>query len=74
MVQPIDLSEFPNSSGWQVVHDPDNMTYIIKSEKGHIKEGRYTHRAFAEKALYDYLNKMAKPVKKVIKQKENDNT
>ena len=49
MVQPVDLSKFPNSSGWRVEHDPNHMTYRIKSEKGHVKEGTYTHRTFAEK-------------------------
>jgi len=73
MVQPVDLSKFPNSSGWRVEHDPNHMTYKIKSEKGHIKEGTYTHRTFAEKALYDYLEGMSKPVKQTGKVKKDVN-
>lgn len=70
MVQPVDLSKFPNSSGWRVEHDPNHMTYRIKSEKGHVKEGTYTHRTFAEKVLYDYLESMSQPAKPVGRPKK----
>ena len=64
-MQQVDLTQFPNSSGWHVVHDPDNMCYRLKSEKGQSQPGSYTQRVFAEKALYDYLAKMSAPKKPV---------
>ncbi len=74
MAQPIDLTEFPNSSGWHILHNPNKMTYEIKSENGRILNGTYTQRSFAEKYLYDYLKKMSAPTKPVGRPKKNVNT
>lgn len=64
-MQNVDLTQFPNTSGWKVVHNPNSMTYEIRSDKGHTKPGTYTNRIFAEKALYHYLDDMSKPKKPV---------
>ena len=74
MVQSVDLNEFPNSSGWCVVHDPNSMTYKIKSKSGNVQSGTFTHRTFAEKHLYDYLKKMSLPTKPVGRPKKNVNS
>ena len=55
-MQDMDITNFTNSSGWHVVHNPDIMVYEIKSSNGKIRPGTYTHRRFADKALYDYLD------------------
>jgi len=52
----MDITNFTNSSGWHVVHNSENMTYEIKSSNGKTRPGTYTHRRFADKALYDYLD------------------
>ncbi len=69
-MQPVDLTKFPNGSGWHVIHDPNNMVYKIKSEKGQVKNQVYTQRRFAEKALYDYLEEVSKPPQKVGRPKK----
>ena len=74
MVQPIDLNEFPNSSGWYVTHTQNKMIYEIKSDLGRKLSGVFTHRTFAEKYLYDYLKKMSSPPKPVGRPKKNVNT
>ena len=74
MVQQVDLNEFPNSSGWHVIHDPNNMVYKIKSENGNVQAGVFTQRVFAEKHLYDYLKKMSEPTKPVGRPKKNVNS
>lgn len=71
-MQQVDLTEFPNSSGWHVVHDPDRMCYKIKSAKGQTKNEVFTQRRFAEKALYDYLKKVSEPVKKPGRPKKSE--
>ena len=74
MAQPIDLTEFPNSSGWYVTHNPNKMIYEIKSDLGRKLSGVFTHRSFAEKYLYDYLKKMSLPAKPVGRPKKNGNS
>lgn len=74
MVQPIDLNEFPNSSGWYIAHNPNRMIYEIRSDNGRTLSGTFTHRTFAEKHLYDYLKKMSEPTKPVGRPKKNVNT
>tara|TARA_R110000824_G_scaffold75809_1_gene192181 strand:+ start:434 stop:658 length:225 start_codon:yes stop_codon:yes gene_type:complete len=74
MVQPVNLAEFPNSSGWHVVHDPNNMVYKVKSSSGNVQSGVFTQRVFAEKHLYDYLKKMSAPPKPVGRPKNNVNS
>lgn len=64
-MQPIDIEKFPNSSGWHVVHDNETQMYKLVSEKGRVLEGRYTTRIFAQKALYDYLERMSQPPRPV---------
>ena len=54
-MQQIDLTEFANSSGWHVTHDPNTLQYLIKSSNGKTRPGSWTHRRFADKALQDYL-------------------
>ena len=54
-MQQTDLTEFANSSGWHVVHDPNTLQYLIKSSNGKTRPGSWTHRRFADKALQDYL-------------------
>jgi hypothetical protein len=54
-MQNTDITNFTNSSGWHVIHNPDNMAYEIKSSNGKTRSGTYTHKRFADKALYDYL-------------------
>ena len=71
-MQKVDLTEFPNGSGWHVVHDPNNMCYKIKKEKGQTKNAIFTQRSFAEKALYDYLKKVSAPPKKVGRPKKTE--
>tara|TARA_Y100000361_G_scaffold141574_1_gene146765 strand:+ start:1830 stop:2048 length:219 start_codon:yes stop_codon:yes gene_type:complete len=71
-MQQVDLTKFPNGSGWHIVHDPENMCYRIKSEKGQSKPGVFTQRRFAEKALYDYLEEVSKPPKKVGRPKKTE--
>jgi len=55
-MQNIDITAFTNSSGWHVIHNAENMAYEIKSSNGKTRPGTYTHRRFADKALYDYLD------------------
>lgn len=64
-MQPVDLTKFPNTGGWHIIHDSDNMVYKIKSGKGQTKNQVFTQRRFAEKALYNYLEEMAKPTQPV---------
>ena len=59
-MQNVDLTKFPNSSGWKVIHNPNTMAYELKANNGTVKPGTYTHRRFAENALYDYLDTMQK--------------
>jgi hypothetical protein len=70
-MQQVDLTQFPNKSGWRVVHNSDLMTYQLKAENGSVKPGTYTHRTFAEKALHDYLVKMKDTAPKALAQKKN---
>ena len=74
MVQPIDLNEFPNSSGWYISHNPKRMIYEIKSDHGRVLDGTFTHRKLAEKHLYDYLNKMSTPKTPVGRPKKDVNS
>lgn len=73
MVQTIDLNEFPNTSGWHIIHNADRMVYEIKSDNGRVLDGTFTHRKLAEKHLYDYLNKMSQPKKPVGRPKKDVN-
>ena len=57
-MQPVNLTQFPNKSGWHIAHNPNLMTYELKSSNGVTKPGTYTHRKFAELALQDYLTEM----------------
>ena len=55
-MQNVDVTNFTNSSGWHVSHNPKTMQYEIKAESnGKLRPGSWTHRRFADKALYDYL-------------------
>jgi hypothetical protein len=67
-----DISNFPNTSGWHIIHDSNNMCYKIKSEKGQTKNEIFTHKSFAERALYKYLSKVSEPVKKKINTKTTE--
>jgi hypothetical protein len=73
-MQAVDLTQFPNSSGWHVVHVPNEMIYRIKSEKGQSRPGAWTQRTFAEKALFDYLTVLAAPPKPVGRPPKNVNS
>ena len=64
-MQQVDLTKFPNGSGWHIIHDANNMCYKIKSEKGQVRNEVFTQRTFAERAQYDYLEKVSAPPKKV---------
>lgn len=55
-MQPIDLTKFNNPSNWQVIHDPSDNLYYIKSDKGHYLQGSFTDRTFAERKLFSYLD------------------
>lgn len=57
-MQEINIEQFQNSSGWHVVHNADTNMYYIKSAKGHKFRGCWTTRRFADKVLYDYLEKV----------------
>ena len=67
-MQPTDLTQFPNTNNWRVVHDADSQMYYLKNDNGNRKPGRYTNRVFAEKALYGYLKSVADAI---AKQKAN---
>lgn len=54
-MQTVDLTIFPNTPGWQVIHDGNNNMYYIENENGNRKNGTWTVRRFAEKALFDML-------------------
>ena len=55
-MQNVDVTNFTNSSGWHVSHNSKTMQYEIKAESnGKLRPGSWTHRRFADKALYDYL-------------------
>jgi|TARA_R110000822_G_scaffold133419_4_gene270840 hypothetical protein len=69
-MQPVDLTQFPNTSGWHIAHNANLMTYELKSSNGVTKPGSYTHRKFAERALHDYLIEMKNTApKNAIKKK-----
>tara|TARA_R110000787_G_scaffold10406_6_gene35280 strand:- start:1870 stop:2100 length:231 start_codon:yes stop_codon:yes gene_type:complete len=53
-----DLSQFPNKSGWAVVHDSQKMTYVIRNDKGQERGGSFTQRRWGEQALHKYLQEM----------------
>ncbi len=65
MVQPVDLTKYPNSAGWRVEHDQNIMMYVLVNKKGSKAHGVYTDRRFAEKALQDMLGELAKPIRSV---------
>jgi hypothetical protein len=69
-MQERDFSKVPNSTGWEVVHDPDTSMYYLKNTNGNRRPGVYTMRVMAEKALYDYLDKNGKAQEKINKAKE----
>lgn len=73
-MQQVDLTQFPNSSGWHVAHDPSLLMYIIKNENGNRKEGVFTHRNMAEVALQDYLIKLSAPKNPVGRPKKDVNS
>jgi|TARA_R110000751_G_scaffold62355_5_gene128692 hypothetical protein len=55
-MQDVDVTNFTNSSGWHVSHNPNTLQYEIKAESnGKLRPGSWTHRRFADKALHDYL-------------------
>lgn len=60
-MQNVDVTNFTNSSGWHVIHNPETMQYEIKAESnGKVRPGSWTHRRFADKALHDYLDYIQK--------------
>ena len=77
-MQTVDLTEFTNSSGWHVIHDPNTMQYLIKSSNGKARPGSWTRKRFADKALLDYLifvqetTPQAKAAKKKAKAKKTN--
>lgn len=64
-MQQVDLTQFPNSSGWHVIHEPSLLMYVIKNNNGNKRPGVFTHRNMAEVALQDYLKLLSAPKKKV---------
>jgi hypothetical protein len=58
-MQTIELSKYPNSSGWAVHHDTQgSQLYVIKNSNGNTKAGKYTKRKSAEIALQGHLEKI----------------
>ena len=54
----IDIEEeFPNSAGWEVIHDANDQLFYIVAKNGRRQEGSYTTRIFATVALKAYLLK-----------------
>jgi homoaconitase/3-isopropylmalate dehydratase large subunit len=71
-MQNVDVTNFPNSSGWKVIHNSNNMSYELKADNGVVKPGTYTHKRFADKALFDYLSKMQDTAPANMKSKKKD--
>ena len=59
-MQEVHIENYPNTSGWHIVHDQDTQMYSIRSSKGHKVIGRWTSRRFAEVALQNYLENLYK--------------
>lgn len=53
----LDLSNYTNSAGWEVVHDGDTGLYGILNAKGKALPGVgvFTNRVFADQHLAAYL-------------------
>jgi|TARA_R110000782_G_scaffold125431_2_gene217038 hypothetical protein len=73
-MQQVDLTQFPNSSGWHVIHDPTTLMYIIKNSNGNKRQGQFTHRRMAEVALQGYLELLAAPKKPAGRPKKDVNS
>lgn len=54
-MQKVDISIFPNSAGWKVMHDPDTQMYYLENDRKRRSAVMWTSRRFAEKALFDML-------------------
>ena len=72
-MQEVNLEDVHNPKNWCVKQD-DSGLYFLQSDKGTRLNRRYTSRNFAEKALQDYLIKMAQPPRPVGRPPKNGNT
>ena len=55
-MQQINMNDFPNSSGWHVIHDVNTQMYKLKAmSNGKELDGVFTSRVQAESALRKYL-------------------
>lgn len=59
-MQPINIEQYANSSGWHVIHNADTHLYKIVNTKGRELKGSYTSRIFADKGLDTYLASLEK--------------
>jgi len=66
-MKPVDLTEFTNSPGWHIIHNPQTFMYEIKATNGVTKPGCWTSFRLAEQELYDYLSKASKHATKASK-------
>ncbi len=58
-MQKLELDQYPNSSGWQIVHLINDQLYEIQNKHGTpLRIGCFTNRRFAEQQLAKYLEKI----------------
>lgn len=70
-MQTINLTEYPNVSGWRVAHDPDDHLWKITNERGRFLDTKFTDRRYAEVHLARYLDTIHR---KAVEQAEKKKT